>query len=666
MTVSPEPDPVQASPGRGLPFVGDVIVAIAVGVIAGVVYWHGSAPGVLFGDGGELQFAAWTAGLPHPTGYPLYMLLGWGWTHWLDGLGLATPARAMTLLSVLAAALAVGLTYLAALALIDLAARVTPSSVRRLAALLAAFAVAYTPTFWSQALVTEVYALHAALSALLLGLALAWYGQVRQERLTGPMGSSPAPLSHKSRSWRLLAALALAVGLSLTHHRTSLWLALILAVFVAWVDGPRLRRTRWPVLALLAMLPLLLYLYIPLRAPHTPYLTMALTPGRPLDLLDRSPAGLVRYTLGQSFAGELRTVLQAAAVAPEELARFPHELSWLGVGLALVGITWLIHRKCWPPLALTGAAFLVLTGFNLFYSIGDIQVFYIGPYLIACLWMAAGAAGLALAAAALVRRRTDETSPWPGRMATLVAGVWLAALPLRSYLQHAELLDRSQYHQPEQWWQQLLAAHPPANAALITNDRDEMMPLWYLQQVNGTRPDVVGLFPLLLPHEEWQDVAQVGEQALSSGRPVYLIKPMPGLDVKLQLGPSDPAGLTPVEGPAVTKAPDYPTDQWVNGAVRLVGYDMNPAQSKPGDTVTVDLYWQPVQPISVTLTSFVHLLAPDGETKVAQSDHQPGGVFYPTTHWSPGDLLLDRHTLIIPPTAPTGPYRLRFGMYQLP
>ena len=54
----------------------DLLLALLAGSIAAVVYYLGSAPGVLFGDGGELQFAAWTAGLPHPTGYPLYMALG--------------------------------------------------------------------------------------------------------------------------------------------------------------------------------------------------------------------------------------------------------------------------------------------------------------------------------------------------------------------------------------------------------------------------------------------------------------------------------------------------------------------------------------------------------------------------------------------------------------
>ena len=87
---------------------------------------------------------------------------------------------------------------------------------------------------------------------------------------------------------------------------------------------------------------------------------------------------------------------------------------------------------------------------------------------------------------------------------------------------------------------------------LISNDRDEMMPLWYMQQVEGRRPDLAGVFPLLLTGDGWATIGQVVDRALATGRPVSLIKPMPGLEIKAQLGPSDAAGLTPVLGPAVT------------------------------------------------------------------------------------------------------------------
>ncbi|MCH8332349.1 DUF2723 domain-containing protein, partial [Candidatus Sumerlaeota bacterium] len=45
------------------------------GLILSLYLWTG-APGAWWGDGLELAAAAKTLGVPHPTGYPLYMVLG--------------------------------------------------------------------------------------------------------------------------------------------------------------------------------------------------------------------------------------------------------------------------------------------------------------------------------------------------------------------------------------------------------------------------------------------------------------------------------------------------------------------------------------------------------------------------------------------------------------
>ena len=40
------------------------------------VFLWGAAPTVLFGDGGELQTVALSGGVAHPTGYPIFIMLG--------------------------------------------------------------------------------------------------------------------------------------------------------------------------------------------------------------------------------------------------------------------------------------------------------------------------------------------------------------------------------------------------------------------------------------------------------------------------------------------------------------------------------------------------------------------------------------------------------------
>jgi hypothetical protein len=406
----------------------------------------------------------------------------------------------------------------------------------------------------------------------------------------------------------------------------------------------------------LALAPLLLYLYVPLRAPATPYLAIELWPGPPTQLVDLSPAGLVSYLLGQGFAGEIQGPGPAIAAAPSSMQRFAAELTPVGLLLAGLGVVVLALRRQWPLLWLTGGSFALLTGFNLFYTIGDIAVFYIPSYLIACVWIGVAVVWLAGLVSSAINRR------WVGlgEGAGIVTAVLLAALPVYLFLSHAPAHDRSQDTAAANSWQALLAAHPAPHAVLVSNDRDEVMPLWYLQQVEGVRPDVAGVFPLLLPDPGWLDVGQAVDSALSTGRPVYLIKPMPGLEVKAALGQPDPSGLTPVLGPAITAPPAFAEDVVIGDVVRLLGFDVQ----RDGETVQIDLHWQPLRPLDSDYTSFVQLLAA-GDEKAAQSDHQPGGVYYPTSLWQPGETLRDRHTLALPAGAPPGPYRLLAGMYQL-
>lgn len=634
---------VSLAPDRRRWTAADWGLAAVASLLTGVIYWRGAAPGVLFGDSGELQFAAWLAGLPHPTGYPLYILLGWAWSHLLAGLGLAEPARALNLLSALFAALAVGVVYAAARLLAAVGAPSSSPVAQRLAGLLAALTFAFTPAFWSQALVAEVYTLHAALLALILGLALQWRSAAAERRA------------------RWLAALGLALGLGLAHHRTTVLLLPVLAAFV-WVVGGRSRRLRsLATLAAFAALPLLLYAFVPWAAARTPYLTVELTPGQPLALVDRSPAGLLSYVAGRTFAGELQGIGAAVQALPNGVRRLQAELGWVGLAVAALGLLQLAQRGPRDVLGLTAGSFALLFGFNLFYTIGDIQVFYIGPALIASLWVGVAVAAAEEAAPALSRLIGRSLAP---TVAALL-GLPVAILPLALFLGHGQAVDRHSDRQAEQWWRTLLAADPPAGAVLVTNDRDEMMPLWYLQQVEGARPDLTGVFPGLLPGEAWSNVGGAVEQALTSGRPVALIKPMPGLEVKAALSEPDPAsGLTPVLGLYTDAAPQRRQETVLGDAVRLIGYDARPLVAKPGDALQVDLYWQPLRPLTVDLTSFVHLTLPDG-SPVAQSDGRPGGVYYPTSLWRPGEVLRDRHRLAIPAEAEPGPYRLVAGLYEL-
>ena len=153
-------------------------------------------------------------------------------------------------------------------------------------------------------------------------------------------------------------------------------------------------------------------------------------------------------------------------------------------------------------------------------------------------------------------------------------------LPLYLLLTNFASIDQSRNTAARAFWEATLAQPIPQNAILVTNDRDEMMPLWYMQYVEGRRADLTGLFPLIQPTPDWADVGATTDSALRSGRPVYLIKPMAGLEVKFDLTPD--GALVRVDGPAAAAHAMQPGEQTFGDAIRLAGYVVAPDALKPG------------------------------------------------------------------------------------
>jgi hypothetical protein len=81
------------------------------------------------------------------------------------------------------------------------------------------------------------------------------------------------------------------------------------------------------------------------------------------------------------------------------------------------------------------------------------------------------------------------------------------------------------------------------------------------------------------------------------------------------------------------------------------------------DTLSVMLNWRIKQLIDQDLSVFVHIYGPDGQL-VTQSDGYPLLGLAPFGNYSPGQTLQDRHTLVWPPTAPSGMYRIGVGVYD--
>lgn len=149
----------------GPPRRSDVAVAAGLGAVALALYASTLLPGVGYsGDTAKWQFLGRVGGTPHATGYPLYLALD---KLWVNTFRVGELAWRVNLLSSIFGAATVAVLFLL---LRQLGTRRSIA-----AATVATFAVTYT--FWSQAVVAEVYTLHLLLlSTLTLCLARWRYG----------------------------------------------------------------------------------------------------------------------------------------------------------------------------------------------------------------------------------------------------------------------------------------------------------------------------------------------------------------------------------------------------------------------------------------------------------------------------------------------------------
>jgi len=108
------------------------------------------------------------------------------------------------------------------------------------------------------------------------------------------------------------------------------------------------------------------------------------------------------------------------------------------------------------------------------------------------------------------------------------------------------------------------------------------------------------------------------------------------------------------------------------GVIELLGYDLPVTSTqypisnnlKPGDSLTVTLYWQSLAKMNQDYTVFVHLVD-ENDLILAQRNTFPGLGSFPTTLWQVGDAIADTYTLALPETTYTpSSAQLEVGLFD--
>jgi tetratricopeptide (TPR) repeat protein len=410
------------------------VEAAVLGALVFVVYALGACPTIYVGDSGELVAAVGVLGIPHPSGYPLYVLLGHLWTLIVP---LGSVAYRMSLFSAVCAAGACAVLH-------HLCRRL---GLRAPAAAMAALLLAFAPSLWGEANVQRVYALNTLFVMLVTWWTLAWRDSGRDRDL-------------------LLACLLCGVGAA--NHTFMGFVAFAVGLF-ALATRPALVR-RWkmllamPAAALLGLLP---YAYLPLRSRMDPPLDW----GNP-ETLDTFMKVILRRDFWErkwiEGPGDL------FLICADYLKSLGVELLWVGAALMLVGIV--LGRRRYPvvfPLLVMGLNLAAMAAHG---SRSDLFIWH--RYYVPSYAMAALLAGLGLQVLLEREKRLRGAAAWA-----------VLALPLCGLLIHWKEFDRSRYRIADDFSRQLLATLPPG-AHLAATDDNILFVLIYLKMVEGLRPDV--------------------------------------------------------------------------------------------------------------------------------------------------------------------------------
>lgn len=599
----------------------DPIIGAAIGSLALALYARTLAPSVacIFCDTLELQYVIPRLGILHPTGYPLYALVGKLFTLIVP---FNDPAFRLNLFSACAGALAVALVYLSARRLTDY----------RFGAVIGALTFAVGETFWAQAVAAEVYTLQMLLVALVLYLTLRY--AIRTTHYA-------------------FYALAFTMGLGLTHHRLIVLLYPAITFYVLLVNRTILRD--WKTLsraALFLLLPFAFYLYLPVRG----------TVGSADGTYENTLAGFVAWVTAQQYTAFLtQNPLQVQRDAAYYWTLFQNQFGIVGLALATIGVVWLLRRPHeWVLLAvalITQAAFV----FN--YRVADVEVHFLSTFLIVALL-----AGLGLDALfALANAKQAANSRQQAVKLLLLAACWLLAalVPLNLLLTNYPTNELSNKWDIHDYGLDVLN-QPLEKNATIVGILGEMTLLRYFQETRNIRPDV----QTIAADEERARLAAV-DTALKQNRVVYLTRPLKGAADKYALTSLGP--LIRVQSQPVPTVPSssHPLDEDF-GIAKLIGYDLDITRlnalpgrwhAENGRFLRLTLYWQATDKITDDAIVSIKVLRQDRHI-VGQADHRPVRDAYPTTAWRAGEVIADTYDVPVFLGATPGAYAVNVTLYD--
>jgi hypothetical protein len=603
------------------------------------LYVHTLSPGLLPADSGEFQLVAYVLGIAHPPGYPLYTLLG----HLATRLPIGDPAYRVNLLSALFGAL----TLTTIMHTVCDAGRDVGRDAGRnavfgpICGLLAVIVLGLSPTFWVQSTTANIRSLTALLTALSLAALLRW---------------------GRERSARNLAIFAACLGFAAGHHASIALLTPAMGAYLLLHD-PQLamQPRRWlaPLAAFSATL--LVLLYLPLRS----------LSGAPFDPTPiRSVADFWSHVTAAGFRGDMFYFRTWPAVADRLVVWMEILRLQFGAPLAVaclmaaILLTILRRGKGTDPhaaLLLVGAWALNTLAAVTYRAPQTVE--YLIPSYVAMAML------LGLGLQALGREATLRHE-----LFALLASVLLVA-SLGHGMSHYESLAHLFRDTSTRDYAEPLLRDAPENALLLSNWHHATA-LWYLQQVEGLRPDVAVRYVHpegATPNEEvWlRHIADGLEQGpvlvtnwfAAFGETAYRWESLATDTPRASAWRvrREPDRIGEVSGDILALFGDPSTGEQNPAVASLLEFTLSSGGRpddplRPGDILEVRVTWRLERPLERDTSSFVQLLGPHGV--VGQGD-----IIHRADRHVAGEVITDVYRLPLLLHTTPGSYRLITGFY---
>lgn len=415
-------------------------------------------------DGGDLITAAATGGIAHPSGYPLYLIIA----RCFQLLPLGSLAYRTNLMSGIFAILTGLLVYSTVIKYLHTKIEHWMAAI---AGLFAGMSIGVSPLFWSQAVITEVYTLHAFFVALIISLTVT-VPKIKTDHYRSP------PLD------------GLAFGLAASNHISAILLipgAVIANLFdnrsqSKEISTSRMNLIGWQFFGAIAGISL--YIMLPLRAIKNPIINW----GNPVNLENFS--WLVSGKIYQDYYLQA-TLINLWPKISASASILLGQIGLIGLILGCTGLVVFFTRSRLYLLTLWNA--LIFATMYLVYNSPDSFVYLIPTTISFSIWI-----GICVGYT-INYIKIHTRVKWEIFVAILLINLIIGVLG------NWQKVDASQDNRAQSFAQEVLSV-APRDAVIFADGDRAIFSLWYFHFALEKRPDLIVLSPDLL-HYDWYQVS---------------------------------------------------------------------------------------------------------------------------------------------------------------